>query len=414
MSQSTAVAVEEGGVLGLSAPARRRALALVVTCCGIVMMAAVTPTTVTLALHAQRIAAEHKEAVLSLVLSVGTLVAVVANPVAGHLSDRATSGLRSPWLLGGALCGVGGTVLIPLAPNVPAMVAGWCVAQLGFNVTFAALYGVLADLTTAEVRGRTFGFIGVSQSLGIMAGTWIADLVAPSMSLMFALPPLAALASVLLLVFGVPSCRRRPVDRASRFSGFRFPLRARNFAWAWSGRFLVMVGNSIFAGYQLYYLTEHQGVAVSEATAVIAASATIGAVAQLVSSPLGGWLSDRSGRRKVWVGIGTVLFAVGLALIAFAPGVPVFLAASGLANLAYGLYRATNMAMVVDVLPDGGARAAKDLGIFSVASTLGLLVGPALVPLILAFSGGYTVVFLVASGFVVAAAFTLTPITGVR
>src|SRR6516165_8669712 len=56
----------------------------------------------------------HKVVVLGWVTGIGAAVAMVANPVAGALSDRTTSrlGRRRPWIAGGALAGAAALVLL--------------------------------------------------------------------------------------------------------------------------------------------------------------------------------------------------------------------------------------------------------------------------------------------------------------
>ncbi|MFF3504388.1 MFS transporter [Streptomyces sp. NPDC003247] len=391
---------------------------------GGLMMAAATPTIVTLALRAQEIAPQSKASVLSLVLLLGTVSAAVANPVVGALSDRTTSrfGMRRPWLLGGSLAGIAGTLLVALLPSVGGMVLGWCLAQLGFNAVFAALYAVMADRIAPQQRGKVSGFIGVSQSIGTMCGTWIASLVTGSVLAMFVIPPLVALVCVGALALRLPDRRLRAADRDTRSLGklassfLVNPRKHPDFAWAWLGRLLIMIGYAFFGSYQLYFLTDHLRMSATAATGVVAAGTTIGTMAQLVSSPVGGWLSDRSGRRKAFVTVGSLLFAAGMLVIAFSTNSAVFLTGVGLASFAFGLYLAVDLALVTDVLPDNGADAAKDLGILAVASTLGLSLGPALVPALLAVFGdtNYQAVFVIAAVCMVIGALTLKPIKGVR
>lgn len=67
-----------------------------------------------------------------------------------------------------------------------------------------------------------------------------------------------------------------------------------------------------------------------------------------------------------------------------------------LAGLGFGAYLAVDLALVSDVLPDPD-NAAKDLGVFNIASALPQSVAPAIAPAILTFGGGrYSVLYLVA------------------
>ena len=58
-----------------------------------------------------------------------------ANPFFGRMSDRTSSrwGMRRPWMLLGLLGGSLGILVVALAPSVPVVLVGWCIAQLLFN-----------------------------------------------------------------------------------------------------------------------------------------------------------------------------------------------------------------------------------------------------------------------------------------
>ena len=87
-----------------------------------VYLALLTPVMVSMAFKIQHISASTEEATaqLGMVLGVGALFALVANPLAGRLSDRTTSrfGMRRPWILGGSLVGLGGFALIGSATSI--------------------------------------------------------------------------------------------------------------------------------------------------------------------------------------------------------------------------------------------------------------------------------------------------------
>jgi hypothetical protein len=70
---------------------------------------------------------------------------------------------------------------------------------------------------------------------------------------------------------------------------------------------------------------------------------------------------------------------------------------------------------VVDVLPEGGASVAKDLGVLNIAGALPFAIAPAVAPLVLAVGGGsYSVLFAVAACCAAAGALAILPIKRVR
>ncbi len=96
-----------------------------------------------------------------------------------------------------------------------------------------------------------------------------------------------------------------------------------------------------------------------------------------MSAALSGWASDRLGRRKVFVGGSTALFAVGLVVLAHADTVTGFYVAEVVMGFAYGIYSAIDTALVVDVLPNAD-RPGKDLGVINIANALPQSLAPAI------------------------------------
>jgi hypothetical protein len=70
--------------------------------------------------------------------------------------------------------------------------------------------------------------------------------------------------------------------------------------------------------------------------------------------------------------------------------------------------------LVADVLPDPNT-AAKDLGVFNIASALPQSIAPAIAPLILVMGGGdYSVLFIVAGASTLLGAAAILRVKGVR
>ena len=113
------------------------------------LLAIFTPTLVTLAIRVAQIDRVHKVHNLSVILGAGAVVGLVAHPFFGRLSDRTTSrfGMRRPWLVGGALVGTSGTLVIALAHSIRLILVGNCLA-----LTLAI--GATARLRVEELLDR--------------------------------------------------------------------------------------------------------------------------------------------------------------------------------------------------------------------------------------------------------------------
>ncbi|APZ35393.1 hypothetical protein BOH66_14925 [Microbacterium aurum] len=78
----------------------------------------------------------------------------------------------------------------------------------------------------------------------------------------------------------------------------------------------------------------------------------LGIAAAVIGAIGGGWLSDKLGRRKLFVGIGAGLFAAGAIVEATAYSVPTLIVGAVLMNLALAAFGAVDQAIVMAILPD--------------------------------------------------------------
>jgi MFS family permease len=367
-------------------------------------LAVLTPIVVTLALRVRQLEPAGSEYGLSLVLGVGALFALVSNPLVGWLSDRTTSvwGMRRPWLIGGALGGVISLWLVAIAPSIAWLVVGWCLAQLAFNAVLAPLAALLPDHVPAERRGTVAGIISITTPLGQVGGTYLTKALAGDMGAMLIVPGLICLVLVLLLATLLPD--RRLARGHTGGMGWRTfvrtfwlnPRRAPDFAWVCTGRFFLILCMSFLTAYQPYFLMNRLGVAAETVPDVVFQSTLVQAVGVVLAGLVAGRLSDASHRRKPFVMGAGVACALGAWLVASAPTYEAFLAGMSLFGIGLGVYLSVDFALVTDVLPNRQDDAAKDLGLFNVASALPQSLAPAIASAILLSTGSYTAVFVVA------------------
>jgi MFS family permease len=125
----------------------------------------IAPLLVTLALKVNSLVGiEQAPNSLALVTGIGALLAMVGNPFFGKLSDRTSSrlGMRRPWMVIGLVGGSLGILVVALAPIIPVVLVGWCIAQLLFNALLAAMVAVLPDQVPTAQRGLVSGGLGVA------------------------------------------------------------------------------------------------------------------------------------------------------------------------------------------------------------------------------------------------------------
>jgi MFS family permease len=340
-------------------------------------VALLAPVTVSLAVKTQTlVTGANAAAVNGNVLAVAAFVAMIANPVFGRLSDLTTSrwGRRRPWLVIGGLLFVVALAIVAIAPNVPVLLAGWCLAQLAGNAILAPLLATIADQVPERQRGGVSANVGVMQNIGILAAAYSASFFVHNMILLFGLPAIFALATILLYVFVLPD---KPITERPPTAGWlEFaktfwvnPVRHPDFGYAWISRFLLTLAAFLFISYRLFYLQNQLGLNADEATQALAAGVLVYTVGLVLTAKLGGWLSDRTGRRKVFVITSTLVFAVGLVVLAHIHSLGWFYVVEAVMGLGFGIYVAVDTALVIDVLPNKD-NAAKDLGVLNIANAL--------------------------------------------
>jgi MFS family permease len=381
------------------------------------------PLLVTLALKVNSLVGiERAPANLAVVAGVGALLAMVSNPFFGKLSDRTSSrwGMRRPWMVIGLLGGSVGILVVALAPNVAVVLIGWCVAQLLFNALLAVMVAVLPDQVPVSQRGLVSGVLGVCIPIASVSGTFLVQLFTGSQLAMFLVP--CALGGFFILLFAVSLDDRRLAEAdkppwslrelASTF--YVNPRTSQAFAWAFASRFMLVLAYAFLTTYQAYYLLDKIGSAEADVPRQIFLGTLVSAVAVVVASLAGGALSDRTGRRKVFVFAASAVYGVAMFVIAGASGFNGFLVGMAIGGLGFGMYMAVDLALVADVLPDKD-KAAKDLGVLNIAGALPSSIAPGVAPAILAIgNGSYGVLYAIAGICALLGAFAVLLVPGVR
>jgi MFS family permease len=381
------------------------------------------PLLVTLALKVNSLVGiERAPNSLALVAGTGALLAMFGNPFFGKLSDRTWSmlGMRRPWMVIGLAGGSLGILIVALAPNIPVVLAGWCIAQLFFNALLAAQVAVLPDQVPTAQRGLVAGVLGICVPIASVSGTFLVKLFSGNRLAMFLAP--CAIGGFFILLFAATLKDRRlakadrPTWSLREFASTFYvnPWNNPDFAWAFASRFMFLLAYAFLTTYQAYYLLEKLGSAEADVPQQIFLGTLVQSVLVVGASLVGGKLSDRTGRRKIFVLTASIVYGLALFMVAIAGNFNGFLVAMAISGLGFGLYVAVDLALVVDVLPDKD-NAAKDLGVFNMAGALPFSIAPAIAPAILAIGGGsYGVLYAVAGICAIIGAAAILPVRRVR
>src|SRR4029077_13512288 len=347
---------------------------------------------------------------IGVALGLGGLLAVTVPPLVGAWSDRLNTrfGRRRPIMVAGTLLTFPGLFVLMAANNYPEILIGYAIIQFFFNGAQAAYAGIVPDVVPAQQVGKASGFLATMTQLGIGAGLGVSSLMAHNRAIYLVMGVVAALT----LIPTVWAARAEGLNRIERTPSRPFgesvreflrPLHEGDFAWVIFTRLMVSSGITVV----LYFLVNFfKDVVLAPTTSAAAGSFTSNWELVVVATALpfgffGGQLSDRIGRRKIFVYLsGTAQSFVALTFILFYPrSIPLVFALGVAYGIGYGLYFAVDWALAVDTLPDK-TKSAKDMGLFHVALTLPQailpLFGGALIDFLNRSAGGnvgYRVVF---------------------
>lgn len=390
-----------------------------------VYLALLTPVMVSMAFKVQHIDPANTEGSLGLVMGVGAAFALIANPLVGRLSDRTTSrwGMRRPWILGGAIVGLGGFALIGVASSVWMVLLAWCLVQTSMNAVLAAANATLPDQVPVSSRGKVSGLVGITTPIGILAGSFLVNFL-PGDFERFVVPGVISLILAILFVAILKDrvLAQKPADRFTIgmfFGSFVFNPRTHpDFGWTWLTKFLVMFGYAGIATFLPLYLVTKFGLDEESAIAVILAANLASMAAMAISSPLGGFLSDKLGKRRPFVAIAGVIMVVGLVILAVAPSIPVVIIGQAVIGLGAGSFFSVDLALATEVLPNPDD-VAKDLGVLNIANALPQSIAPAVAPTVIALGaatplGGYATWYLFGALVALAGAVLVYRIKGVK
>jgi len=360
-----------------------------------VWMLVMTPATLGLAMRADQIAPERATDAYSVIAGVGALVALLANPMFGRLSDNTASnwGMRRPWMIFGTLGASLAAWLLATAETLATLFVGWLLMQLFVNAVIAALIAVIADQVPEYQRGRVSGIAGMTPTAGILAGTYFVQLVPDNNLLIFMLPALIALVAVTVFMSILRDRRLSPINNRpfgwrEFFGSFYInPKSAPDFSYFLVSMFLIAGSLAVVQTYFFFFVKDYLGIERSMVPGVVFAAVLIMNAIALVVSPLAGMVSDFSGRRKPVFGTASLTLALGVSTMIVFPSLPGFYAGAGLVGVGYGIYSGLYIVVATETMV-GSDNNARNLGLVNIAYTLPYSLIPMIAPVLLGVGSG--------------------------
>jgi MFS family permease len=398
-------------------------------------MATQTPLQVMLAVQLQDITPRHKIVALGVVTGIGAVSSALATPVVGALSDRTTPGGRLGWL-GRRFSGrrhrwtLIMTLLAALCLGLlaeQATVLGVAVLYLLFcafqNGEYASLSAAIPDHVPVRQRATVAGWVGMPIALGLVLGSILyIDVLGQHLASSYITLAVLMVVMALPFVFFTPDHPLAPEDREPvswrqlAASYWISPREYPDFGWAWLTRFLTALAISMGTLYLLYFLRDavhysrlFPGQTAQDGLLILILIYTACVV---ITSIVGGIISDRRGRRKMLVTVSGLLIAIAALLLTFVETWPAAIWAAVLYGVGFGCYIAVDQALITQVLPKAHDRA-KDLGIINIAWVCPGAIGAAIAAPLVSLAG-YPTLFAATAAVAIAASIGVWRIKSVR
>ncbi|HVC78677.1 MAG TPA: MFS transporter [Candidatus Micrarchaeaceae archaeon] len=328
----------------------------------------------------QLVGRDHEGFALGVLEAVGSLMAVVWQPIAGALSDRTTTrfGRRRPYIVVGTIGDVLFLIGLALSGTFGLVLILYFLMQAASNTAQGPYQALMPDVVPEPQRGTASGYFGVANVVGLLAGTLGSGYILAHAGRTAALLSICALLILTMLatVWFIP-------DRATRTAGqfksvreaiattFARPLRYPAFLWLMASRLLILLGLVGVQSFVFFYFNNvffHN----DRIDTITASYTLLGLVifAAFVASWPAARASDRFGRRP-FILVGGLMGALGVLMLVFSHyqllppqlvdplarmlRVPTLAAQATLVGvligIGYGVFFSVDWAFIQDVIP---------------------------------------------------------------
>lgn len=359
-----------------------------------------------------------KVANLTIALTIGAFAAMLAQPIAGQISDRTRSrfGRRAPWIILGAVAGTLALVGLAFADSLVGLVIAWTLVQISFNFAQGPLSAIMPDRVPIARRGTFASLTGLGLMVGALGGATLAAAFYNNVTAGYLVFAVTAVVLLILFVLANPDYSSRDLKpepfKLGEFLGTFWvnPVKHPDFFWAFTGRLLLYTGYFAVTGFQLFLLTDYFGVADPQPILPLLSLLSLAGV--LISTIISGPISDRIGRRKPFVFASAAVVGLAFLLPWLWQDVTAWFIMTFISGLGFGMFQAVDTALISQVLPSAKSFA-KDLGVVNIAATLPQTLAPAVAgAIVLAF--GYAALFPIAIVLGILGAIAVFPIKAVK
>lgn len=352
------------------------------------------------------------------------LAIVILGPLGGIIADKTTvkMGRRKFWMIAGSIGGAASMLTITYAPSMAILILGFCFVQFFYGMVSLSYYAIVPEQVDPEKFGRVSGVFGAAAPVFVMSGMMIMGVFAevPVQQKLFVI-------TIIQLVFGILGSllikdsqfkgNKSSESKKSFSEGFKniYPSVKKypSYTWALLTKLFINITNAGLGLLTIFYIARfHLGEAdIFKIQAYTSPSIML----MVVAGILGGFLSDKIKKQKIFVMGAALVTGICLIAFAFAPSVIWCIAGNFAFNFGFGMYGAVDNALINRILPSVDD-AGKDIAIMNattqLASSLVNFAAPACIALGISLFGGdgYTFFFLILAAFSVLSALVVIPI----
>jgi len=318
---------------------------------------------------------EHlKNTYLGVLTFCGLVLAMIIQPISGAASDgwRSRWGRRRPLALIGTGLDFIFLLLLAWSGNLFIVILGYVGLQITSNIAHGPMQGLIPDLVPNEQLGLASGLKNLLDMAGLIVASMVAgNLLSPDdryptmiMVVVMGFLLISAAVTFFYVKEDPTSDNNRNGNKIHIKQVFQIDLKANtSYFWLIVSRFLFLVGIYGIQTFAQYYIRDvMQAANPVKATGDLMASL---AIALVICSLVGGWLTDKIGARLV-IYFASLLSAIGAFLLVFAKDIPSLTCFAGILGAGIGLYLSSNWALASRLAPR--EEAGKFLGLTNLAT----------------------------------------------
>lgn len=322
----------------------------------------------------------EKGAFLGLILFWSSILSIILCPLFGAISDRCTLsiGRRKPFII---LAGV----LMPISlfgmcfsQTSISLLIFFCIYSSATYISAAPYTALVPDVLPEHNLGTSSGYLGIFGIVGSLIGCSLsAGISVIGHSSTYALMGILYIICSFITVYFVPEIQNKPNYEEYYWCKFFEIFTNHDFLCVFSSRFWMQLGILGLQQQIQYYLKDSipnddfsvWGFKIADSAEDAVCISIIALLCgAIISAPLTGIFADYINSRKALLYVSSFVMAISFSLISISPSFGFSMTILCVAGFGFGMFLATDYAMVLDVLPNS-KHYGKDMGLWNLSLT---------------------------------------------